>query len=979
VFFFVSIFFLFNLFLLSGQQPVYFSYANPELNFQLNTGPHYAGSGVSTYDYNEDGWDDLTICISGSATLLYTNNNGQLEQTNSFPNNLETKQCLWFDLEEDGDNDLFITRRFGPPQLWRQNIGGSFTQIDIPFSAYYYQNINMWGATLGDLNQDGYLDIFIACGGGVSDSRNILLINNTQGNFYEPQLSDPFYELMTGTKSSFQPVFIDFNRDKEQDLFVVNDYYQGNDYFEKNAQGFFQDKSIESGLFIPGNSMSNSWTDYDNDGDMDCFITSIGINHLMENNGFGQFEDVSIQRGVEMNSWNWSALWIDLENDGDDDLISLGRSLTDYSFFNYSFFNNEDGLFSQMDYVSMGLNQPAFIASKFDYNRDGKSDMIVIPDSFMPIKIFKNEYSSFHSANLTFKGRLSNRNAIGTRFVTWINGQSKEHYLCSGQDYLTQYSQHYNIGMGDDLIIDSMEVHWLSGLDEIYYNIQSGQRIDIIEGSTFGEIVSSQPAMCAEGDLIELSVSSQWPYAIWQSGQLSHSYTTNQPGSYYVTLIADHGHPLTISYQLQIAEMPQVTFNVNPITCNGFGNGEILAQVVIQDSTYTETLYSSLNSGVYPVVFLYNDGFCELHDTIDLVEPETMVFSGPLVTYTCSNIPVSPQIEVLGGFAPYDWLSIEKGDTLPAGAYILEVQDSLGCQLVDSLFILEYPSSSIELLVENADCEEINNGVITILPGEGFLPFSANQFPKIIDSLSYGNYSGIEWDLNGCSYSWSAAVEAENFFFEQLQLADSVWLCDSSEVSLVLDHVQFTGQIGAITALNEQGDALFPGVNHIDITHTNGCSVDTVLSVFVSEVSNLFIQEFINESSIELSVGNIENVDGPQILWNNAQITSSILVSESGFFQVTVTDEHGCVWSDSLLVQPNIVLTQSMRGISLVGNRIYNFSDVILSGISVFDALGQLISHVDKLPPGDSFFVSNEGGIYFFKDSNQLFKRFFIP
>ena len=977
---FNSALFLFgNVALFNAQEPVYFSYANPELNFQLNTGPHYAGAGVSTYDYNEDGWDDLTICISGSATLLYTNNNGQLEQTYSFPNNLETKQCLWFDLEEDGDNDLFVTRRFGPPQLWRQNAAGGFTQIDIPFSAYYYQNINMWGATLGDLNRDGYLDIYIACGGSLTDSRNILLINDAQGNFHEPQLSEPFYELMNGSKSSFQPVFVDFNRDNEQDLFVVNDYYQGNDYFEKNSLGIFQDKSIESGLFKPGNSMSNSWTDYDNDGDMDCFITSIGINHLMENNGYGQFEDVSIQRGVEMNSWNWSALWIDLENDGDDDLISLGRSLTDYSFYNYNFFSNDNGVFSQLDYVSMGLNQPAFIASKFDYNRDGKSDIIVIPDSFMPIKIFKNEYSTFHSANVTFKGRLSNRNAIGTRFVTWVNGQSKEHYLCSGQDYLAQYSQHYNIGMGDDLIIDSMEVFWLSGLEEVYYNIESGQRIDIIEGSSFGEIVSSQPAMCSEGDLIELSVSNRWPYAIWQNGQFSHSHTTNQPGSYYVTILTDHGHPLTLSYQLQIAEIPQVTFNVKPITCNGLGNGEIVAHVVLQDSVYSETLYSSLNSGVYPVVFLYNDGFCEVLDTIELVEPDTMFFAGPLELYTCSSIPISPQIEVFGGHAPYDWLSIEQGDTLFAGNYSLMVQDSLGCQLLDSLFIYEHSASSIEMLVENAACDELSNGVITILPGNGFLALSANQFPKIIDSLSSGNYSGIEWDLNGCSYSWSAIVEAENFFLGQLQVADSVWLCDSSDVSLVADQVQFTGQIGEIVSLNEQGEELYPGINYIDITHTNGCSVDTMVSVFVSEINNLFIQEFSNGASIELSIGNIENVDSPQVLWNNAQISNIIQVSDGGFFQVSVSDEHGCVWSDSLLVQLNNVLSLSKGDIRLMGNHIHNFSDINLSGVSVFDVLGQLVCYLDNLPPGDSFFVSYKSGTYFLKDNNQLIKRFIIP
>ena len=469
-----------------AQQPVFFSNANAELNFQWNTGPHYAGTGVSTFDYDEDGWDDLTLCISGSATLLFTNNGGQLELTNSFANDLETKQCLWFDLEEDGDNDLFITRRNGPPQLWRQNSAGDFTLVALPFSAYYYQNINMWGATLGDVNQDGFLDIFIACGGSLTDSKNIFLLNNQQGNFFEPQSGEAFYDFTGSVKSSFQPVFVDLNRDNEQDLFITNDYFQGNEFFEKNDLVDFQDKSIESGLIIPGNSMSNSWSDYDGDGDMDCFITNVGVNHLMENSGEGQFIDVSVQKGVDMNFWNWAALWIDFENDGDEDLISMGRSLVDPAVYDYFFFKNEGGLFFSQSILSMGLFHPSFVASKFDFDRDGKSDIIIIPDSFQPIKIFKNLYASGNSVNLTFKGRVSNRNAVGTRFLTWVNGNKKEHYISSGQDYLTQYSQHINVGIGSAQKIDSVQIFWLSGLEETYYNIQQGERREFIEGLSFG-------------------------------------------------------------------------------------------------------------------------------------------------------------------------------------------------------------------------------------------------------------------------------------------------------------------------------------------------------------------------------------------------------------------------------------------------------------------------------------------------------------
>ncbi|MEY3850636.1 MAG: hypothetical protein RJA38_1077, partial [Bacteroidota bacterium] len=76
------------------------------------------GNGVSFFDVDEDGWDDLTVCVAGAPTRFYKNNSGSFELHTVFFNDQESKACIWLDIDEDGDNDLFVSRFNAADQLY---------------------------------------------------------------------------------------------------------------------------------------------------------------------------------------------------------------------------------------------------------------------------------------------------------------------------------------------------------------------------------------------------------------------------------------------------------------------------------------------------------------------------------------------------------------------------------------------------------------------------------------------------------------------------------------------------------------------------------------------------------------------------------------------------------------------------------------------------------------------------------------------
>ena len=140
-----------------------------------------------------------------------------------------------------------------------------------------------------------------------------------------------------GKRSSLLPedvgsgaAFVDYNSDGHIDLYVVNnpgplhaeitEASPGNTLYRNNGDGTFTDVTEEAGVGDRGYGMGCVFGDYDNDGDLDLYVTNYAENVLYRNNGDGTFTDVTEEAGVGDARWGTGAAFGDYDNDGDLDL-----------------------------------------------------------------------------------------------------------------------------------------------------------------------------------------------------------------------------------------------------------------------------------------------------------------------------------------------------------------------------------------------------------------------------------------------------------------------------------------------------------------------------------------------------------------------------------------------------------------------------------------------------------------------------------
>ncbi len=123
----------------------------------------------------------------------------------------------------------------------------------------------------------------------------------------------------------------DYDNDGYPDLFLVN--FRGSIFSEtvdpeagrsvlyrNNGDGTFTDVSRQSGLGLATYGMGASWGDYDNDGDLDLYLSNYGPNMRFRNAGNGTFEDVTAVAGGEDDRFSAGSAWGDYDNDGHIDL-----------------------------------------------------------------------------------------------------------------------------------------------------------------------------------------------------------------------------------------------------------------------------------------------------------------------------------------------------------------------------------------------------------------------------------------------------------------------------------------------------------------------------------------------------------------------------------------------------------------------------------------------------------------------------------
>jgi hypothetical protein len=444
------------------------------------------GNGLSFHDWDRDGWPDLTFCRSGLPPVFYHNDGGTFSPVAfNIPNSKEAKSILWVDYDNDGDADLFITRLFGPWSLYRNEGGFTFTDITEEAGLVQIEGF-AWtmGASFGDYDNDGHLDLYI-CTYHLNDMiENVLFRANGDGTFTDVTEETG---VSNGSLPTFQSVFADFNMDGLADLHVTNDRFCcRNGLYINDGEGAFVDVSASSGADVNIDAMSNTVADFDNDGDLDIYVSNhVAGNVLLSNNGDNTFTEMAFAAGVSVNQVSWAALFLDQNLDGWQDLFVCTSPLGANSplVHNYFFTNNTDGTFEYRNDSGMEpFITRSYCAATADFDNDGAPDIAIANKYPHVAELWRNNSLDHTFLKVSLEGTVSNRDAIGATVRCYVNGTMQLRHTHCGQAHFGQDSQYLIFGLNGATLVDSLTITWPGGAVNVRYDIAAGQTLHVVEG-----------------------------------------------------------------------------------------------------------------------------------------------------------------------------------------------------------------------------------------------------------------------------------------------------------------------------------------------------------------------------------------------------------------------------------------------------------------------------------------------------------------
>lgn len=287
------------------------------------------------------------------------------------------------DYDNDGDDDIYIARHKGANNhshiLLKCRANGSFLdvteEVGLPYIGTPHQG--MWG----DMDNDGDLDLFVIC----RDEPN-LLYRNDGGTFTDVSTASGLNAYIRASKAG---MVVDVNNDGYVDFYVAN-IYTDNELWMNNGDGTFTDETIARGVNDNQIAMGSTTFDYDNDGDQDMYLTHDGNQEyiLFENDGNGYFSDVGEISGTNYAGQGMGVDVGDVNNDGWMDIYITNLSS------NTLFINNGDKTFTDVSDESMTTDPGMGWGLSFtDIDNDGLRDIYMANDSYFspnPNKLYRN-------------------------------------------------------------------------------------------------------------------------------------------------------------------------------------------------------------------------------------------------------------------------------------------------------------------------------------------------------------------------------------------------------------------------------------------------------------------------------------------------------------------------------------------------------------------------------------------------------------
>jgi hypothetical protein len=478
--------------------------------------PEVMSGGVCAADFDKDGWTDIVLVNGGSFESaagarpapphgIFRNTNGSFTDVtdrSGIRNAGWGMGCAVADYDNDGDPDIYITNFLSPNQLWRNE--GNFRFTDVSVQSRTAGPAGRWnmGATFGDYDGDGRLDLFVAgyvrldpaalpdpsktpdcrhrglvvnCGPrGLRGEGDLLFHNEGKGVFrlVTDAVIDPkaFYGLGA--------VFLPLGADGAQMLYVANDS-------TPNALYSFRGRTTTEGALAAGLALSEqgqeqagmgiAWGDYDDDGGMDLYVTNFvdDYNTLYRNLGKGLFEDVTRRTGLAQPTWlymGWGTALADFDRDGRDDIVVVnGHVYPQVDSLNLPskwrmppqvFRNLSNGRFAELPRTAVPGEAVGRGLAMADFWNDGRAGFVVNNLDGIPA-LYRPTTSADHYVELLLEGARV-RDATGARVdIRWEGGRATR-FVASGGSYLSSHDHRVHAGVGSATRVD-VEILWPGG------------------------------------------------------------------------------------------------------------------------------------------------------------------------------------------------------------------------------------------------------------------------------------------------------------------------------------------------------------------------------------------------------------------------------------------------------------------------------------------------------------------------------------
>jgi len=443
------------------------------------------------FDYDNDGWSDLLVARFGTPVLYHNERNGKFKDVtagagfNKFGN---TIAAIAFDYDRDGLLDVMFGNYFKPVSLidltttkvlpndldnavngggvtlWRNTGGGKF--VDVTEKTGLSKQSG-WTLDLGhgDLNNDGWQDLYVACDYGTDR----MFLNNGDGTFREVTEKAMGFDTRKGMNAEIG----DYDNDGLLDIYVTNitDEYmkECNMLWHNNGDGTFTDVSKETNTCNTLWGWGAKFGDWDNDGWLDIFATN-GLRSASKENYIPVLLEAIIKPNMEFQelaSWpaigkmTWSGYQkkvmfrnvggqvfkdISAEAGVDNDLDGRGLAVADF---------DGDGL---LDFYQTNADQPALL---YHGQTQGAGNWV----------------------QFKLRGAAANRDAVGARVSLKAGPLSMIREVDGGNGYSGQSTQWLHFGLGGAQQMGQIEVRWPDGRKEqIRAEINSFVRIEEVKG-----------------------------------------------------------------------------------------------------------------------------------------------------------------------------------------------------------------------------------------------------------------------------------------------------------------------------------------------------------------------------------------------------------------------------------------------------------------------------------------------------------------